>query len=466
MAPRPVPPRDPRLPPGGPAWPSARQALTGLRAGAILLAASGLAGLGVMLLGVLADAALAAFQQARQAWAGLPLILAPAGAVAAVAATRRWAPGAAGSGIPQLLATLDPACPARARPGLISLRLSLAKLLITPLGLLGGLSLGREGPAVQLAAGIVQAGRRWMPRRTRLRGRDLAAVGGAAGIAAAFNTPLGGLLFALEQLGRAPGRRPPGLLMASVVVAGLGGLILHGGAPHFGSLPPVPPSVGLILPALALALLGGVLGGGLARLLIHSLDNRGPGPLARWRREHPLRLAAACGLGVALLGLASEGRAYGGGEAWIRELLAGGPARPGLDTLLKALATWLTACTGAPGGLFAPSLALGASLGADLASLLAPADRAAMVALGMAGFLAGLTQAPLTAFVIVMEMVGASSLVFGLMGVAGLASAVSSRLSPPLYPTLAAQLLPGPRPDPAGPASPPPAEAGNPGARA
>jgi H+/Cl- antiporter ClcA len=104
---------------------------------------------------------------------------------------------------------------------------------------------------------------------------------------------------------------------------------------------------------------------------------------------------------------------------------------------LKFLATWVTTWSGVPAGIFAPSLAIGAAFGNDVALLLYGMQMPALIALGMVGFLAAATQAPLTAFIIVMEMVDGHALVLSLMACALIAFAVARLISPPLYPTLA-----------------------------
>src|SRR5207244_5899344 len=124
--------------------------------------------------------------------------------------SRRYAPGADGSGISQVMATLDPALPPAGTGLFVSLRISLVKALLTSWGLLGGLSLGREGPSVQVAAGVMLAARRWLPERSAVTAHGLLVAGGAAGIAAAFNTPLAGVMFAIEELSRTPEQRSSG----------------------------------------------------------------------------------------------------------------------------------------------------------------------------------------------------------------------------------------------------------------
>jgi H+/Cl- antiporter ClcA len=104
---------------------------------------------------------------------------------------------------------------------------------------------------------------------------------------------------------------------------------------------------------------------------------------------------------------------------------------------LKFLATWLTVWSGAPAGIFAPSLAIGAGLGSNVAALTHYPFTPALIALGMVGFLAAATQAPLTSFIIVMEMVDGHAMVLSLMACAVVAGTISRVLSPPLYGALA-----------------------------
>ena len=197
----------------------------------------------------------------------------------------------------------------------------------------------------------------------------------------------------------------------------------------------------MLLPGLTLALVCGLVGGLFARLLIVSLFG-GTDRFSAYRRKHPVRFAAACGLAVAVIGLVTQATAVGGGHAHTRTLLAGeSPDAPLLWTLLKFVATWLSAWSGVPGGLFTPSLSIGASLGHDVAQLLAPEYTTVLIALGMAGFLGAMTQTPITAMIIVMEMVDGYAMVLGLMACALLASLVSRMVSRPLYATIADQLV-------------------------
>jgi H+/Cl- antiporter ClcA len=115
----------------------------------------------------------------------------------------------------------------------------------------------------------------------------------------------------------------------------------------------------------------------------------------------------------------------------------GSESAPAVYVLFKFIATWVTAWSGVPAGIFAPSLSIGAALGNDVALLTQYPHAPTLIALGMVGFLAAATQAPLTAFIIVMEMVDGHAMVLSLMACALMASVVSRLLSRPLYATLA-----------------------------
>ncbi len=139
---------------------------------------------------------------------------------------------------------------------------------------------------------------------------------------------------------------------------------------------------------------------------------------------------------IAIIGIVSHGATFGSGYGATKALLAGEEATHGLYVTLRFVVTWLSAWSGVPGGIFAPCLAIGAGIGQDVSNWTGHAQPV-LIALGMAGFLAGATQAPITAFIIVMEMIEGHALVLSLMACAMLASAIARLISPPLYSELA-----------------------------
>lgn len=402
----------------------------------LVLAFAVLAGLSIVAFTWLCEHALAGFDKLAAHARWLPFIWTPSLLAALVWLTRRFAAGAAGSGIPQVMAALDPSVGEGERNLFVSLRLSVAKALLTAGGLLAGLAMGREGPSVQIAAGVMHHARRYIPQGTPVSTHGLLVAGGAAGIAAAFNAPLAGIMFAIEELSRRFEQRNSGLIIAAIVLAGLMAVSAFGNSTYFGVIRVPPLAPGFIFPALAVTLASGALGGLFARLTHDSLTDT-KGRFGRWRQARPVAFAAACGLAIAVIGWVSGGATFGSGYDYTRHLLEGRIELPLLYVTLRFVATWLAVWSGVPGGVFAPSLAIGAGLGMDVAIFTGwDGGSTALIALGMAGFLAAVTQAPLTAFIIVMEMVDGHAMVLTLMAAALGASLVSRWISRPLYTSL------------------------------
>ncbi len=403
----------------------------------IVLAYAAAAGLAVVALTWLSEHALHAFVSLRAWQPLLPLLWTPALTAVLAWLTIRYAPGAAGSGIPQVMAALSSSVGVEQRSLFVSLRLSIAKSVLTAGGLLGGLAIGREGPSVQIAAGIMQHAERWLPHRSAINHHALLVAGGAAGIAAAFNAPLAGVMFAIEELTRKIEQRNSGLIIAAIVLSGLIAVSIYGNATYFGVIRVPRLDLGYVLPGVLVIVGCGLLGGLFSRLL-HASAVGGADRFSTWRRKYPVRFAAGCGLAIAVLGVVSGGVTFGSGYDYTRHLVEGHTDMPLLYVTLRIVATWLAVWSGVPGGIFAPSLAIGAGVGNDVALFMHLSDGSApLIALGMTAFLAAVTQAPITAFIIVMEMVDGHAMVLSLMAAALGASLLSRWLSVPLYAALA-----------------------------
>ena len=339
-----------------------------------------------------------------------PFLWTPLVCALSVWVTRRYFPGAAGSGIPQVIVALRPEVSSALRPRFVSLRLAIAKIGLVATGLLGGLAIGRD-----------------LHRRAF-----------AAGVAAAFNAPLAGVMFAIEELTPRMEQRSSGLVVAAIVLAGLIAVSIFGNSTYFGVIHTAPLSLDFAGPALLVVCAAGLAGGVFSRLLYVSIVGA-PDRASAWKKRYPVRFAAACGLAIACIGWASGGATFGSGYDFTKSLIAGNTSPPLLYVTLRFTATWLAVFSGVPGGLFAPSLAIGAGMGSDVALLCAShAQTPALIALGMASFLAAITQAPITAFIIVMEMVDGHSMVLSLMAAALLSSAIARWIARPIYPALAA----------------------------
>jgi H+/Cl- antiporter ClcA len=385
-------------------------------------------------LAVSADHALELFSQLEQRWFWLPVFLTPLGFAASSYASRQWFPGTQGSGIPQVIAARQLPKSAGGRQRLVSFRVLVGKVALTIVGLGCGASIGREGPTVQIGAAIMHAAGRVGGMRMQ---PGLLLAGGAAGVAAAFNTPLAGIVFAIEELSRSFEQRTNGLVLSAVVVAGLASLSLLGNYTYFGNSAAHLSGSQDVLAVLVCGIGGGVLGGLFSRGLVYA-TRRAPYLFKGWIGRHPVLFASLCGLGVALLGITSGGAIYGTGYLEARGLMEGTSDLGWSYGPLKLLATLLSAISGIPGGIFAPSLSVGAGVGAAFGELLPNLPLSTMILLGMVGYFSGVVQSPITAFVIVMEMTASHQMLIPLMATSILAFGVSRLICRrPVYHALA-----------------------------
>tara|TARA_R110000868_G_scaffold32444_4_gene118044 strand:- start:12209 stop:13498 length:1290 start_codon:yes stop_codon:yes gene_type:complete len=361
------------------------------------------------------------FHRFTGTWPYAPLIVTPLGFALTLYLTNRFFPNSGGSGIPQAIAarvSKDVAW----RQSLVSLRIAAGKIVLTLLGLMVGASTGREGPTVQVGASVMFA----MGRFSKRHQPGLILAGAAAGVAAAFNTPLAGIVFGIEEMSRSFEVRASGLVIGTIIAAGLTSLAFMGNYTYFGTSAAVMPFGYDWLAVVACGVVGGLLGGLFSRLLILFAFGF-PGRFGDWVKANPILFAGTCGLAVAICGIASGGTVYGTGYEQARAVLHDQKDLSFFYAPLKFLATMLSSISGIPGGIFSPSLSVGAGIGADMAWLFPTTPIGALVLLGMVSYFSGVVQAPITAFVIVAEMTDNHSLMVPLM-LAALVAQGASRL--------------------------------------
>lgn len=367
----------------------------------------------------------------------LPLLITPLGFALIVVITRKFFPGSQGSGIPQTIASLDPKENQGIRNQVLSLRVTIGKIMLTIIGIFFGASVGREGPTVQIGASIMHS----LGNLARFSRHDLEKglilAGGAAGVAAAFNTPLAGIVFAIEEMGRSFEEHNSSTILMAVIIAGITSLALLGNYSYFGHTSESLAFGSEWSVVVICGIAGGFLGGAFSRALIEV--NKGlPGRMGELMRAKPVAFAAVCGLILALVGLASGNTTYGSGYSEAKSLLNGNAALPGSFGLLKMAATVVSYISGIPGGIMAPTLSAGAGFGANIAHFFTSVPAGATIILGMVAYFAGVTQAPITAFVIVMEMTDNHEMILPLMAAAFIAKACSRLVCPTtLFLTLA-----------------------------
>ncbi|MGC1456906.1 MAG: chloride channel protein [Steroidobacteraceae bacterium] len=390
-----------------------------------------------------ADLALAGLHRMTHAVYWLPYLLAPFGFATLSFLTRRYFAGAEGSGIPQTIFALTPEAGAVGER-LLRVRVAVGRMLLAVAGLLCGGSIGREGPTVHVGAIITRALARFMPHGgTQAQQRAMVLAGGAAGVAAAFNTPLAGIVFAIEELSRSFEERASGTALTAVIISGVMAIALIGDYTYFGQPGVVTvPSV-LAATTISVAIAGGLVGGLFSRIALIGVMHL-PATLGRIRRNRPEVFAFLCGLAVAGIAAASGGLTYGTGYDEARSILVSGAHLPWYYAPARAAATLAAFFSGVPAGILSPSLSVGAGLGQTMADFAHEPSAVPFAILGMCGCLAGVTQAPLTSLVIVMEMTTQHAMVLPLMITAAIGTAVSKLLTPPLYQTLAQRYAPAP----------------------
>ncbi len=364
----------------------------------------------------------------RSVSAFAPAALLVVAMVAITALRDRVFPGTEGTGIPQVMAALT--VPAgRARDAVLSLRVIVGKILLLSISLLTGMTVGREGPSVHVGGALMDFTTRFgnFPRSYVERGLILA--GGGAGIAASFNAPIAGAVFAIEELGRSFEKRNASLLLRTVLVASLVPVVVLGDYVFYGKLQANIESLTGWGSVVGIGLVGGLLGGTFARALLEATK--------RWRQiafSHPWLASAALGAALAALDLASGGLTLGGGFDKTQTILHDGAALPLWFAPLRAFASFVCLLSGIPGGLFDPSLTVGAGLGQALAPLIPAVQKEAVILLVMVSYFSGVVQSPITAGVILLEMTRANDLALPILVASILAYEASKLVCPtPLY---------------------------------
>ncbi len=337
----------------------------------------------------------------------------------------RLAPEASGSGIPQVKASLANV------PVTLSWRVAGVKLLSAIIAIGSGMTLGRQGPTVQVGAGLAAGMSRWVPTSPDHR-RQMIAAGAGAGLAAAFNAPIAGVLFIVEELLQ----DLSGLTLGTAIIASfIGGVIsrLLGGGSFDLNLQLVKSSSQFSIPEIPFFILLGILAG-----LFGALFNRGIiFSIKFYRKLHislPLQVALAgfiSGVVVALLPPSFRD------NTGLRESLITGDSHPSVAAIAFAaqfILTLIAFGSGAPGGLFAPSLILGSCLGHIIGVselyITGVGSPTTYALAGMGGFFSAVSKVPITAIVIVFEMTTDFNLVLPLMIVSVTAYLVADKVMP------------------------------------
>lgn len=345
----------------------------------------------------------------------LPFIFSPVCLVLATWVVQKFAPEAGGTGIPPVLNAVRKEWPNDSVEIHRSMRMKVALVVVISslLCVLGGGALGREGPMVHISACLFYfVGISLAPFFTFGDHRSWLIAGGAAGVAAAFNAPLAGVVFVLEELAQQHFHRFKTAVITAAIVGGITSQWISGRYLFMGY-----PRIGVVeFSAIPWAILIGVLCALIALPFHRLLSREFQETMSKYLYlSSRIRTAIFTGLLIAAMTVFLDKRIAGGGIGLIQELLFNDGQVTWAVIGGRFVSTILAHLTGCAGGFLAPSLALGASIGSKLAELVGYVNPTLFVIVGMSAFLSAVIRAPFTAWVIVMEMTDRHSAIFPLM---------------------------------------------------
>ncbi|WP_114821332.1 chloride channel protein [Chryseobacterium sp. KLBC 52] len=357
-------------------------------------------------------------------------IIAPIGFVLSWWLVKEFAPNAKGSGIPQVMAAVELANPKEHRKirNLLSIKIIFFKILSSVILVIGGGAVGCEGPTIQIAGSVFRKVNEYLPEWwPKISKKNMIMTGAAAGLAAAFNTPLGGIVFAVEELSKTHINYFKTALFTAVIIAGLTAQTLAGSYLYLGYPKTNDVSLMVMFPIVLVAVTAGILASQLSVIML---------TINSWKKKK-LKTDKAnvifliiCALIIASIAYFINREVLGSGkEIMERVLFTKDKHEDWYVPILRMLGPALSFTSGGAGGIFAPALTAGASIGSVISGAihLTPNETNVVILGGMVAFLTGITRAPFTSAIIVLEMTDRHSLIFHLM-LAGMVSSIASIL--------------------------------------
>lgn len=348
---------------------------------------------------------------------------------------KRFAPYARGSGIPQVMASIEliNEKPAINVSRFLSIKVAIIKIISSLFMVFGGAAIGREGPTIQIASSLFKFVNRLIPKSwPKLRRTNLIVTGAAAGLAAAFNTPLGGIVFALEELSKTHISHYRTALFSAVIIAGLTAQAILGPYLYLGYPTVTTSNWYMFFLIMLVAVLGGISASILGKLILKALRWK---ELTFTKTIHHIIFITLTGLALASLAFFINISVTGSGKELMQYLLFENNKNiPWYEFPLRFMGPLLSFTTGGAGGIFAPGLSAGAALGATVGNWfsLESGNTNLLILAGMVAFLTGITRTPFTSAILVLEMTDRHSLIFYLMlssMIAGLASLLVDKKS-------------------------------------
>jgi H+/Cl- antiporter ClcA len=352
-------------------------------------------------------------------------IIAPACFIISWLVVTKFAPYAKGSGIPQVMAAIELATPKHNNKikKLLSIPIIIVKIITSLIAVLGGALIGREGPTIQIAGSIFRKVNEWLPAWwPKVSKKNMIMTGAAAGLAAAFNTPLGGIVFAIEELTKTHISYFKTAIFTAVIIAGLTaqgllGTYLYLGYPQINQL-----SWWIFLDVIFVALISGLAASYMSRVILSIQKWKST---FKFKYQHILFLIVSALIIAGFAFFLNENAMGSGRNLMTTALFTSNKYTAWYMPLLRISGTAISFTAGSAGGIFAPALSAGASVGSFIAGWfhLNASDANVLILCGMVAFLTGVTRSPFTCAILVLEMTDRNNLIFHLM-LAGMVSSI------------------------------------------
>lgn len=311
-----------------------------------------------------------------------------------------------------------------------SIRTAIGKAILTFMSILGGASLGKEGPTIQICSSIFAQIKGITLEKKRL----LIKLAAGVGVAAAFNTPLGGMIFAIEEYVRKISAKSATMLVGGTLIAVVINNYFSGDLEYMGSISLSLLNHGFKIGYLALfiGLICG-LGGALFTKIIVFISVNNTWFINRLRKNHYLLNALVFGLVVALIGYFTNGLSFGNGANATKYFLDTNTQAPWYYGVSKFCGAVSSVAAGVPGGYFSTALSIGAGIGDLIHHFVPSIPLVQFYLLGMVGFLASITQSPITATAMVVEMSNTSEFAIPILITAFIASMIAEFFGDSVY---------------------------------
>ncbi len=365
----------------------------------------------------------------------LSFVITPIVFVLVVYITKYFCHYVQGSGIPQLIIANDSRNKS-IRKKLLSFRVATGKIVLIFAGMLGGAPIGIEGPSIHIGGSIFFGFNKFIKFKRKLFIHSLIAIGGSTGLIVAFNAPIAGFMFSFEEIGRK--LKKQALILIAIVSGGvyLLAIIYRGNNIYLKDMSANSIDLILIWQLIPLVILSGILGGLFSKITLYLIKI-----FTVYTKIKVIMIALILGLIIALFNYLSKGQIAGSGHEEVLLILAG--YKFGNDFIvMKYLSTLSSLASTIPGGLFMPSISIGAGIGSEMSNYYSQINPQIIIIMSMIAYLTAVIRTPLTCTFVILEMTNTLNLLIPALIIAFIANWISKQISTtPIYEALANSYL-------------------------